>query len=89
MTDAQWRAFLDEVITPRFPDGLTVWRTEGQWRLPDGGIGKESTFVLEIVHDGAASTDSALLQIAELYKERFQQSGVLRVTAPVRMRFAP
>ncbi|CAN5901195.1 hypothetical protein BH20GEM1_BH20GEM1_01780 [soil metagenome] len=25
------RLFLAEVVTPRFPEGLTVWRAEGQW----------------------------------------------------------
>lgn len=31
VSDADWTAFLAEVVTPRFPEGLTVWRAEGQW----------------------------------------------------------
>jgi Protein of unknown function (DUF3574). len=28
---ARWRAFLDKEVTPRFPDGLTVFDAYGQW----------------------------------------------------------
>ena len=31
-----WRHFVDEVVTPRFPDGLTVWPAGGQWRSAQG-----------------------------------------------------
>jgi starvation-inducible outer membrane lipoprotein len=29
VSDAQWRQFLDEVVTPRFPDGLSVLDVHG------------------------------------------------------------
>ena len=29
ISDAQWRAFLDKEVTPRFPDGLTVFDAYG------------------------------------------------------------
>ena len=32
VTDAQWTEFLREVVTPRFPQGLTTWPASGQWR---------------------------------------------------------
>ncbi|MBV9833354.1 MAG: DUF3574 domain-containing protein, partial [Alphaproteobacteria bacterium] len=32
VSDAQWRQFLDEVVTPRFPDGLSVLDVYGQWK---------------------------------------------------------
>ena len=32
VSEAQWARFLDREITPRFPDGLTVIDTRGQWR---------------------------------------------------------
>src|SRR5262249_41064108 len=32
VTDALWRQFLAREMTPRFPDGLTVFDTSGQWR---------------------------------------------------------
>ena len=33
-SDARWRQFLAREVTPRFPDGLTVYETYGQWRNP-------------------------------------------------------
>ena len=32
VTEAQWAKFVDREITPRFPDGLTVFNAYGQWR---------------------------------------------------------
>ena len=32
VSESQWQAFLREEVTPRFPDGLTVWQADGQWR---------------------------------------------------------
>ena len=50
VTDAEWQAFVDEAITPRFPDGLTVFDARGQWRGADGAIGRERSKALLIVH---------------------------------------
>ena len=35
--DAAWVSFLEDTVTPRFPDGLTVLDAQGQWRGSDGG----------------------------------------------------
>ncbi|HEX5574346.1 MAG TPA: DUF3574 domain-containing protein, partial [Gemmatimonadales bacterium] len=32
VSDAEWKAFLVEVVTPRFPLGLTVQKATGQWK---------------------------------------------------------
>jgi len=32
VTEDEWTSFLDQEITPRFPDGLTVFNAAGQWR---------------------------------------------------------
>jgi hypothetical protein len=34
----EWAAFLSAVVTPRFPQGLTVWQASGQWRTGDRTI---------------------------------------------------
>jgi hypothetical protein len=33
VSDAQWTDFLGREVTPRFPDGLTVFEAAGQWRV--------------------------------------------------------
>src|SRR5260370_36861061 len=34
VSETQWLQFIDYEITPRFPDGLTVYDAAGQWRGP-------------------------------------------------------
>jgi hypothetical protein len=87
VSDSAWAAFLREVVTPRFPDGLTVYRAEGQWREDDGRIVREETFVLEIVHPAGPSADADFREIAAEYKRRFRQQSVMRVTSPARQHF--
>jgi len=70
-------------VTPRFPDGFTSWRAEGQWRGTNGSIVREPSVVLEIVHRPTAAADSAIVAIASEYKRRFHQEAVLRLTTPV------
>src|SRR5437763_909383 len=60
VTEAQWTAFLAEVITPRFPAGLTVLRAEGQWRGADGVIVHEPSVVVELLHPDAPASDQAV-----------------------------
>ncbi len=83
VTAADWQAFLDEVVTPRFPQGLSVWRAAGQWKSEAGPIVSEASYVLNIVHAGAAAERQALGDIVAAYKTRFQQEAVLRVQGAV------
>ena len=87
VSEEQWTAFLGDVVTPRFPDGFTVWRAQGQWLDPRGTIVQESVFVLEVFHSGNADTEAAIRAIATEYKSRFGQDAVLRVSVPVQVRF--
>ncbi len=78
VTDAQWQAFLDEAVTPRFPDGLTVVAATGQWRGADGRIETEAAQVLTLLHPGDAASREAIASIVREYKRRFMQEAVLR-----------
>jgi Protein of unknown function (DUF3574) len=50
VSDASWQSFLRDEITPRFPNGLTVWEADGQWRGADGALVRERTKVVSLVH---------------------------------------
>jgi hypothetical protein len=82
VTEAEWAAFLDEEVTPRFPDGLTVLTGNGQWRNSQGVITKETSTVLVILYDPAAQKDAAIEDIRAAYKDRFDQESVMRVDGP-------
>ena len=83
VSESQWQAFLRDEVTPRFPDGLTVWQADGQWRRSDGHISRERAKVLLLVHDEAPAVRTALAAIVASYKRLFQQESVLWETAPV------
>ena len=78
---SEWSAFLDEEVTPRFPDGLTVLTGNGQWRNSQGIVTKETSAVLIILYEPSAEKETAIEDIRAAYKDRFQQESVMRVDA--------
>jgi hypothetical protein len=84
VTDEQFMAFLDAQITPRFPDGLTLLKADGQFRGESGEIIKEDSFLLILLYpvEGFRESSRKIEVIRRLYKERFQQESVLRVDDP-------
>ncbi|HXB98424.1 MAG TPA: DUF3574 domain-containing protein [bacterium] len=87
VTPEQWQAFLDAEVTPRFPDGLTVWPAAGQWRGASGRTEREASRVLEIVHPAGPDADAKLQAIRGAYKQRFHQESVLKVREAVQADF--
>src|SRR5205085_8611428 len=86
VSEAQWDNFVRDVVTPRFPKGLTIWQARGQWRDPRGASVHEDVYVVEIFHDPNVD-EAAIAAIAQEYKKRFGQDAVLRVTSRSKMRF--
>ena len=74
-----WRGFVDEIVTPRFPDGLTAWPASGQWRSSTGTPVREASWVISIVHRPDAASETAIGAVIDGYKRRFHQESVLRV----------
>jgi len=83
ISEAQWRAFLRDQVTPRFPQGLTVWEAGGQWRRDDGNIIHERSKVLLLVHEDTPAVRSAIAAIIAGYKREYQQESVLWETARI------
>jgi Protein of unknown function (DUF3574) len=83
VTETEWLAFLHREVTPRFPEGLTVWQADGQWREPNGKIGRERAKVLLLVHEQSPELRPAIAAIVRAYKRSFVQESVLWETAPV------
>lgn len=78
--DAQWQRFLRDSVTPRFPDGLTVHDTHGQWRGADGRIVREQSRVVEIVHDNSEDGRRRIAAIVADYRKRYRQEAVLVIS---------
>lgn len=74
---SEWKAFLAERISPRFPAGFTVFDAYGQWRAPQGNIQRLSTKVVVILHPPTNEAEQAIEAIREKYCAVFNQSSVL------------
>jgi hypothetical protein len=81
VSDDEWRQFLDEEVTPRFPAGFSVADIDGQYRNAGGGIVRERSKQLLIVGPGGEETK--LNAIRDAYRRRFNQESVLLVESPV------
>lgn len=77
--EKEWLAFLDEEVTPRFPDGLTVLTGIGQYRDEEGILQERSQVLIILYPSETAAESSALLEeIRDEYEEQFEQTSVLR-----------
>lgn len=78
--EARWQSFLADTVTPRFPDGLTVYRAQGQWRGASGQVEREDSRAVEILHADDAQGRQRIAEIAAEYKRRFKQEAVLVIS---------
>jgi len=83
VTELEWQLFLRDEVTKRFPDGLTVWGAEGQWRTPAGNIDQEQSKVLLLVHPDTAAARQSVFAVIEAYRKTFEQQSVLWENARV------
>ena len=83
VSELEWQMFLRDEVTSRFPDGLTTWEADGQWRAADGAIGHERSKVLLLVHPDTPAAKTAVQSVIERYRKGFEQESVLWETARV------
>lgn len=83
-SNARWRRFLAHEVTPRFPDGLTVYETTGQWRdAQRRTIRRERSRVLRIIVASDEAVRQKVTAVAEAYKKQFRQTSVGIITRDV------
>ena len=82
--EGTWRTFLDEEVSPRFPEGFSVIDAYGQWREETGAtIVRERSKVLVIVYGDTAARRAGIEALCTAYKKRTGEKSVLVVTTPV------
>jgi Protein of unknown function (DUF3574) len=80
VTDEEFRGFLDEIITPRFPDGLTALSGAGQFRRSSGMIMREgAVFVILLYPTSNKDSSTRIEEIRDIYRKTFAQESVLRI----------
>jgi len=82
----EFNKFLNEIITPLFPMGLTVHDTRGQ--MFDGKqIEKESSFVVVVVHDPTVAYNKNVAKAIDSYKTHFKTTQVMQTQYAVDANF--
>ena len=78
ISEAQWRAFLDKEVTPRFPDGLTVFDAYGQWLFRGAKEpNRLGTKVLVILHEDTPRRTADIEAIRLAWKQATKHQSVL------------
>jgi hypothetical protein len=87
VSDADFARFVDEELTPRFPNGLTVLDATGQWRSAAGPIVREPSKVVVLALSGRIGGEDRIDAVRAAYKRRFSQEAVMVVTQPACLGF--
>lgn len=89
ITEEQFMDFLDEYVTPRFPDGLTLQEGYGQWRDKTGSINGERSYELILLYpaEKAKAHDDDIEYLRDRYTEMYDLESVGRVDEHVRADF--
>ena len=82
ISDADFRRFVDQELTTRFPDGLTVLDGGGQWKGEENRRIREAAKVVLIVLPKTGDGPARLNAVRNAYKMRFKQGTELLVTRP-------
>jgi hypothetical protein len=83
VSELEWQLFLRDEVTRRFPDGLTVWDAQGQWKAPAGRVDHEQSKILLIVHPDTPAARQSIQDIIATYRKAFEQDSVLWESARV------
>lgn len=89
VTDKQFMRFIDDEVTPSFPDGLTVQDGRGQWRDSNGKIERERSYELILLYptSQAHKRDALIEEIREDYVKKYAQDSVARLDDRLRVDF--
>jgi hypothetical protein len=88
VSEAQWRAFLDKEVTPRFPDGLSVVDVYGQWQgklNPTPERLRSKLLIIDYPDNGENREKIEAIRLA--WKRQTGDQSVLRVTQPADVSF--
>jgi hypothetical protein len=79
ITEQEFQDFVDQQVTPRFPDGLTLLAGNGQFKDSAGNIIQEGSKLLILLYPFSRASSALVDEVRAEYKSAFQQESVLRV----------
>jgi Protein of unknown function (DUF3574) len=79
VSDRQFHRFLRDEVTPRFPDGLTVYDAAGQFLNNANQLIHEPSKIVSLVIEDTQTNERKINEVIDIYKQQFQQESVLIV----------
>ena len=81
VTSDEWKKFVDDEVTPRFPDGLTIVEAVGQFRSATGVIVHEKSRMLILLYKkkDREKLDAGIEAIRKAYCKKLDQESVMRL----------
>lgn len=79
-SDADFQTFLNNIITPRFPNGLTVFDANGQYLYNTGNIIQEKSKYVTLFIEDTPQNQASIYDIGQAYTQQFNQESVLQVS---------
>ncbi|MFI6859184.1 DUF3574 domain-containing protein [Streptomyces sp. NPDC050421] len=81
VSDRQFLDFIDDEVTPRFPNGLTIQDGRGQWRDSHGVIERERSYELTLLYPASEARvrDPQIERIRNAYEKAYAQDSVARL----------
>lgn len=88
VSEAEWRAFLDTQVTPRFPGGLSVLDVYGQWQGKHESAPEHlRSKMLIIYYPDTQENRDKIEAIRAAWKHKTGDQSVLRATEPADVSF--
>jgi hypothetical protein len=79
ITEEEFQTFIDQQVTPRFPEGLTLLAGNGQFQDSTGNIIQEGSKLLILLYPFSRDRSALVDEVRAEYKSAFQQESVLRI----------
>lgn len=82
LDEIELRRFVDQEVTPRFPDGVTVVDGGGQWTGAENRMLREAAKVVTIVLPARGDPTAQVEAVRTAYRARFSQEPVVVLPPP-------
>jgi hypothetical protein len=82
LNDRDLRRFVDQEVTPRFPDGVTVVDGGGQWKGFENKMIREASKVVLVVLPAAGDSHGKVEAVRIAYRSRFKQEPLVVLPPP-------
>lgn len=82
LNDVDIRRFVDQEVTPRFPDGVTVVDGGGQWKGDENQLIRDAAKVLMIVLPATGDPVGQVEAVRAAYRAKFKQESVVVLPPP-------